>query len=327
MKMRKTITFLLILILVFSISSVTFAETIFKLAHIYDPSHIWARGAELAAKLVAEGTGGEVKIEVYPASQLGTEEQILEGAIFGSIDIVIAGAGQIGNLFKPINVLEMPYLFKDNNHVLKFAKSEIGQKMFADLGEEFGVKVLAAMPYGRRQLTSNKPIYKPEDLKGFKLRVPEQSVTLAYAKAMGADPTPISFQEVYMALQQGVVDGQENPLPTIMAMKFYEVQKYINLTSHVINCGTFVINSSKFDGLSKESQEIVLKSFSESAEFITKNLNEEEEELGSFFEKQGCTLVESDVEAFKEATKDMPNQFAKWWIRYGKDLYYKIQNM
>jgi len=327
MRNKRSMIFLLVLILVFSISSFTFAETTFKLAHIYDPSHIWAKGAEFAAKLVDEGTGGEVKIAVYPAGQLGTEEQILEGTIFGSIDIVIAGAGQIGNLFKPINVLEMPYLFKDNNQVLKFAKSEIGQKMFADLEGEFGVKVLAAMPYGRRQITSNKPIYTPADLKGFKIRVPEQSVTLAYAKAMGADPTPISFQEVYMALQQGVVDGQENPLPTIKAMKFYEVQKYINLTSHVINCGTFVVNTNKFDGLSKENQEIMLKSFSEAAEFITKNLNKEEEELGSFFENQGCTLVKSDIAAFKEATKDMPNQFAKWWIRYGKDLYSKIQNM
>ena len=319
--------FLLVLILVFSISSFTFAETTFKLAHIYDPSHVWARGSELAAKLVDERTDGEVKIEVYPAGQLGTEEQVLEAVIFGSIDMGIVGCGQIGNLFKPINVLEMPYLFKSNNQVLKFSKSEIGQKMFADLEEEFSVKVLAAMPYGRRQITSNKPIYKPADLKGFKMRVAEQQVGIAYTKAMGADPTPIAFQEVYMALQQGVVDGEENPLPTIKAMKFYEVQKYINLTSHVINTGTFLVNSSKFNDLSKENQEIMLKSFSEAAEFITKDLNKEEEELGSFFEKQGCTLVKSDVEAFKEATKNMPNQFAKWWIRYGEDLYSKIQNM
>lgn len=327
MRMRKTIIFLLILTLLFSLSSVAFAQTTFRLAHIYDPSHAWSRGAEMAAKLVEERTDGQIKIDLYPASQLGTEEQILEAAIFGSIDIVIAGAGQVGNLFKPINVLEMPYTFKNNDHVLKFAKSEIGQQMFADLEQEFSLKVLAAMPYGTRQLTSNKPIYKPEDLKGFKLRVPEQQVTLAYARAMGADPTPIAFQEVYMALQQGVVDGQENPLPTIQAMKFYEVQDYINLTSHVINCGTFLMNGNKFSGLSEEHQKIILDAFSEAAEFITLDINESEKKLGAFFEEQGCTLVESDIDAFIEATKDMPTNFAKWWIRYGVDLHSRIHNL
>ncbi len=325
--MKRIVSLFVIVFFVVLLSANAYAQTTFRLAHIYDPSHAWSRGADMAAELIEERTDGQIKIDTYPNSQLGTEEQILEGAIFGSIDIVIAGAGQVGNLFKPINVLEMPYTFKDNDHVLKFARSEIGQQMFADLGQEFSLKVLTAMTYGTRQLTSNKPIYTPEDLEGFKLRVPEQQVTLAYARAMGADPTPIAFQEVYMALQQGVVDGQENPLPTIQAMKFYEVQDYINLTSHVINCGTFVMNGAKFNGLSEENQKIMLDVFSEVAEFITEDINESEKELGAFFEEEGCTLIESDLEAFREATKDMPNEFAKWWIRYGADLHSRIQNL
>jgi len=325
--MKKALSLLFLLLFIATLSLTVCAQTTFRLAHIYDPAHAWSRGAEMAARLVEERTDGQIKIDLYPASQLGTEEQILEAAIFGSIDIVIAGAGQVGNLFKPINVLEMPYTFKDNDHVLKFAKSEIGQQMFADLGQEFSLKVLTAMTYGTRQLTSNKPIYTPEDLKGFKLRVPEQQVTLAYARAMGADPTPIAFQEVYMALQQGVVDGQENPLPTIQAMKFYEVQDYINLTSHVINCGMFVMNGDKFNGLSAEYQKIMLDAFSEAAEFITEDINESEKQLGAFFEEEGCTLIESDIDAFIEATKDMPTEFAKWWIRYGVDLHSRIHNL
>lgn len=325
--MKKLVSLFILLFLVFFLSSNVCAQTTFRLAHIYDPSHAWSRGSDLAAELVEERTDGKIKIEVYPNGQLGTEEQITEAAIFGSIDIVISGAGQIGNLFKPINVLEMPYTFKDNDHVLKFAQSEIGQQMFADLEQEFSLKVLTAMPYGTRQLTSNKPINTPEDLEGFKLRVAEQQVSLEYAKAMGADPTPIAFQEVYMALQQGVVDGQENPLPTIEAMKFYEVQDYINLTSHVINCGTFVMNGDKFNGLSEEHQKIMLDAFSEASEFITNDINESEKELGAFFEEEGCTLVHSDIGAFREATKDMPSQFSKWWIRYGEDLHSRIQNL
>lgn len=325
--MKKLLGLLILVFFVFSLCSIVYAQTTFRLAHIYDPSHAWSRGADMAAELVEERTNGQIKIETYPASQLGTEEQITEAAIFGSIDIVISGAGQIGNLFKPINVLEMPYTFENNDHVLRFAKSEIGQQMFSDLEQEFSLKVLAAMPYGTRQLTSNKPINTPADLEGFKLRVAEQQVSLEYAKAMGADPTPIAFQEVYMALQQGVVDGQENPLPTIQAMKFYEVQDYINLTSHVINCGTFVMNGDKFNGLSEEHQKIMLDAFAEAAEFITEDINESEKKLGAFFEEEGCTLVEPNIEAFREATKDMPSKFSKWWIRYGEDLHSRIQNL
>ncbi len=325
--MKKGLIVAVMLVLVLSYASVAPAKTTFKLAHIYDPSHIWAVGAEHAAKLVSERTGGEIEIEVFPAGQLGTEEQITEAVIFGSIDIAITGSGQIGNLFKPINVVEMPYTFRNNDHVLLFAKSDIGQQMFADLEQEFGIKVLSAMAYGTRQMTSNKPIMTPEDLKGFKLRVAEQNVSLAYAKAMGADPTPIAFQEVYMALQQGVVDGQENPLPTIKAMKFYEVQKYINLTSHVINCGLFSMNSAKFNELPQEQQDIMLKAFEETAQFIVDNLNQQEKELGAFFEEQGCEIIHSDVEAFKKATASMPHDFRKWWIRYGDDLHQRIQNL
>jgi TRAP-type transport system periplasmic protein len=325
--MKKTMYLLILLLFVVSLSLTVGAQTTLRLAHIYDPSHAWSRGAEMAAKLVEERTEGQIKIEVYPNGQLGTEEQITEAAIFGSIDIAISGAGQIGNLFKPINVLEMPYTFENNDHVLRFAKSDIGQQMFADLEQEFSLKVLAAMPYGTRQLTSNKPINTPEDLKGFKLRVAEQQVSLEYARAMGADPTPIAFQEVYMALQQGVVDGQENPLPTIHAQKFYEVQDYINLTSHVINCGTFVMNGDKFNSLSEEHQQVMLDAWSEVAEFITADINESEKKLGAFFEEEGCTLIEPDIDAFREATKDMPTDFAKWWIRYGADLHSRIQNL
>ena len=325
--MKKGIIVALMLVLAISFSSVALAKTTFKLAHVYDPSHIWAVGAEHASKLVSERTGGEIEIEVFPAGQLGTEEQITEAVIFGSIDIAITGSGQIGNLFKPINVVEMPYTFRNNDHVLLFAKSDIGQQMFEDLKSEFGIKVLSAMAYGTRQMTSNKPINTPEDLAGFKLRVAEQNVSLAYAKAMGADPTPIAFQEVYMALQQGVVDGQENPLPTIKAMKFYEVQKYINLTSHVINCGLFSMNAAQFDGLPQEQQDIMVEAFQETAQFIVDNLNQQEKELGAFFEEQGCEIVHSDVEAFKKATASMPQDFRKWWIRYGDDLHQRIQNL
>jgi len=325
---KKSLVFVLLFVFVCSFSSFALAKTTFKLAHVYNPDHAWDQGAHLAAKLVKEKTNGEIEIEVFPASQLGTEEQITEAVIFGSVDMSVAGAGQIGNLFKPINVAEMPYTFKDNNHVLRFAKSDIGKQMFADLEKEFQIKVIGTSAYGIRQLLSvEKPIKTPEDLDGFKLRVPEQNICVEYGKAMGADPTPIAYAEAYMALQQGVVDGLENPLSALKNMKFYEVAKYVNLTSHVTNVCFFLMNGPKFNSLNEEHQKIILDSFAEASQLIVDILNKDDQELGAFFEGEGLTIIQPDIEAFKKATADMPGKFRKWWIRYGEDLHQKIQNL
>ncbi len=325
--MKKSLVFVLIAVFMGALPLSALAKTEFKLAHVYNPDHAWDQGAHLAAKLVNERTKGEIEIQIFPASQLGTEEQITEAVIFGSIDMCVSGAGQIGNLFKPIYVAEMPYTFKDNNHVLRFAKSDIAQRMFADLENEFQIKVIGTSAYGIRHITSNKPVRTPDDLNGFKLRVPEQQICVEYGKAMGANPTPIAYAEAYMALQQGVVDGLENPLSAIKNMKFYEVQKFINLTGHVTNCCFFLMNGSKFNGLNKEQQEIILGAFEEASQLIVNILNKDDQELGSFFESQGLTIVQPDVAAFKQKTADMPQKFRKWWIRYGEDLHKRIQDM
>lgn len=302
--------------------------TTMRLAHVYNPGHPWDQGAKLAAQLIEQRTNGLIKIEVFPASQLGTEEQITEAVIFGSIDMAVSGAGQIGNLFKPIYVAEMPYLFKDLDHVIRFSKSDIARRMFDDLENEFGVKVIGTSAFGIRHLVSvNKPIRTPEDLAGFKLRVPQQQVTVAYGRAMGAEPTPIAYSEAYMAMQQGVVDGLENPLSAIQSMKFYEVARYINLTAHVTNLCFFLMNGEGFARLSPAQQEIFLDAFAQASQRIVDLLKADDQNLGAFFQAQGATIVQSDVEAFRRKTADMPRQFRSWWIRYGEDLFTRIQGM
>ena len=299
----------------------------YKLAHVYNPGHPWDEGAKLASKIIREKTNGMIDVQVYPSSQLGTEEQATEAVIFGSIEMAQSGAGQIGNLFKPIYVCEMPYTFRDNNHVLLFSKSDVAKQMFADLEKEFGIKVIGTSSFGVRQLTANKAVNTPADLKGFKLRVPEQMITMEYARAMGADPTPIAYAEAYMALQQGVVDGLENPLSAIQNMKFFEVQKFINLTSHVTNVNFFLMNGKVYNGLDGQYQKIILDAFAEASQLIVDILNEDDKKLGSFFQERGLTVNQPDVEAFKKATADMPVKFRKWWIRYGEDLHKRIQDM
>ncbi len=300
---------------------------VLRLGHIYDPSHAWHKGAEMAAEIVAKETQNRIQIEIYPSSQLGTEPEILEQTLFGSIDIAEAGAGQLGTLFKPINVLEMPYTFRDNDHVLSFAKSDIAAELWEDFRAEFGGKIIGVSSWGVRQLTSNRPINTPADLDGFKLRVPEQTITVAYGKAMGANPTPIAYAEAYLALQQGVVDGLENPMSSIQAMKFYEVQDVINLTKHVTNTCFFVMNDDKFESLSDSDQEIILDAFEQSSQYIVELLNEDDASLVAFFEEQGLTVNQPDIQSFVEATASMPQEFSDWWSDYGTDLHARIQNM
>lgn len=325
--MKKSMIIVLFMVMVLSLSINVIAEKAYFLAHVYDPSHPWHKGAEIAAQMIEEKTGGNITIKIFPSSQLGSEEEITEAVIHGAIPIVISGAGQVGNLFKPIYVAEMPYIFQDIDHVIRFANSDIAKELFDDLKEQFGVKVIGASSFGVRHIVANKPIRTPDDLKGFKLRVPEQQVCIAYGQAMGANPTPISYGEAYMALQQGVADGLENPLTAIKAMKFYEVADYISLTGHVINTTFFLMNNAAFESLSKEEQAIFTESFNKAALSIANTLKEQDKELVSFFEKEGLTIVKPDVEAFKRATASMPAEFSDWWSKYGKDLYQRIQNL
>lgn len=299
-----------------------------RLAHVYAPDTIWDRGAKVAADHVRELSDGLINIEVFPASQLGSEEAITEAVIFGSIDMVLSGAGQIGNLFKPILVAEMPYTFRDLDHVSLFAESEIGQQMFTDLEDEFNIEVIGATSFGVRHVLSvDKPVRTPADLDGFTLRVPEQQVTIAYGRAMGANPTPIAYAEAYMALQQGVADGLENPLSAFEGMRFYEVASYVNLTSHVTNLLFFLMNGPVFDQLSAEQQGMIMEAFDEGSQYIIEGLKAEDARLLDFFREEGLEIIEPDVEAFKEATADMPVEFSHWWIRYGEDLHTRIQNL
>ena len=336
----KKVTLLLVVVMVLGMTTSLFAQgggetagatakpVEIKLGYIYDPSHPWHAGSVKAAEVAKELSNGRITINLYPAGQLGTEPELLEQVLIGSVDASIAGAGQIGTLYSAFNVLEMPYTFRSNDHVYEFTQSELGKSLFEGFRKKFGGRIVGASAYGVRQLTGNKAIRTPADLDGFKLRVPEQTVTMAYARAMGANPTPIAFSETYMALQQNVVDGQENPMSTINAQKFYEVQPFLNLTSHVTNATFFVMNDAIFSSLSKADQDIILKAFDAGAKLIVEILNSEDKALQEKFAKAGVTIINPDIEAFKKATASMPKEFSHWWAdEYGEDFHSKIQNM
>src|SRR6187397_1526301 len=210
------------------------AQTKLKWAHVYETSEPYHTAAVWAAAEIKKRTNGRYDVEVFPASTLGKETDINQGLTLGTVDIIYTGQLFAGRTYGPLAIGGAPYMFRDFAHWQKFSTSPL----FAELSEGYrqksgGNKVVAITYYGERHVTSNKPINKPEDMKGLKIRVPDAPLYTMFPRAVGANPTPIAFAEVYLALQNGTVDAQENPLPTIDAKKFYEVQTHINITAHI----------------------------------------------------------------------------------------------
>jgi TRAP-type C4-dicarboxylate transport system substrate-binding protein len=196
------------------------AQTKLKWAHVYEIAEPYHTEALWAADEIKKRTNGKYEIQVFPASQLGNENQINEGLGLGTVDMIYTGVSFAGSTYKPLAITGAPFILRDFDHWKAYRDS----KLFADLAKGYDDKtkhkVVALTYYGQRHVTANKSIGKPEDMKGMKLRVPPAPLFLMFTKSVGANATPIAFAEVYLALQQGTVDGQENPLPTIMAKKF-----------------------------------------------------------------------------------------------------------
>ena len=208
------------------------AQTKLKWAHVYETGEPYHTEALWAAGEIKKRTNGKYEIEVFPASQLGNENQLNEGLGLGTVDIIYTGVNFAAATYKPLGITGAPFILRDFDHWKAYRESKLFQDLAKGYDDKTRHRIVALTYYGQRHVTANRSITKPEDMKGMKLRVPPAPLFLMFTKSVGANATPIAFAEVYLALQQGTVDGQENPLPTIMAKKFYEVQSHIILTAH-----------------------------------------------------------------------------------------------
>jgi tripartite ATP-independent transporter DctP family solute receptor len=211
--------------------SAGFAQTKLKWAHVYETSEPFHTASVWAAQEIGKRTNGRYQIDVYPASQLGKETDINQGLSLGSVDMIISGSSFAAKSYPPIGVTYYPYTFRDADHLLAYTKSDVFKELAKGYADKSGHQIIAVTYYGVRQTSSNKPIKSCADMKGLKMRVPDVPAYLAMPRACGANTAPIAFAEVYLALQNGTVEAQENPLTTIEAKKFYEVQKHIVLTA------------------------------------------------------------------------------------------------
>jgi tripartite ATP-independent transporter DctP family solute receptor len=298
------------------------AQTKLKWAHVYETSEPFHTQSVWAAQEIAKRTNNRYQVDVYPASQLGKETDINQGLSLGSVDIIISGSSFAARGFPPIGVTYYPYTFRDANHLLAYTKSDVFKELAKGYSEKTGHQILAVTYYGARHTSSNKPINTCGDMKGLKIRVPDVPAYLAMPRACGANTAPIAFAEVYLALQNGTVEAQENPLTTIEAKKFYEVQKHIALTGHIVDHLNTTIASGLWKRLSDEDKKIFSDVAQEAAGRATAEIQAKEKELVGFFKEKGLTVSEVNKDEFKEVVlKNVPfEQFG-----YRKADYDRIQ--
>ena len=261
---------------------------------------------------VEERTNGEVTISTYPASQLGGEREQLEGVQLGSIEMAVL-AGPIPGIYPQIMVFDLPYLFKNKQVAYEVLDGEFGQRILDEMLPQTGIRALAWGENGFRHFTNSlHPIESPDDLNGLKIRTMENPAHMEMVESLSANPTPMAFGEVYSALQQGVIDGQENPVSLIESMRFYEVQEHLTLDGHVYNPFTFIVNNDFFTSLPEEYQSI-LEEEARNWSDIERQLNTQQVERGiQTLKDSGMKIVElSDQEkqAFRDETQPVYDMY------------------
>ncbi|TYP55449.1 TRAP transporter substrate-binding protein [Thermosediminibacter litoriperuensis] len=280
-----------------------------RVGHVLAPTHPYQLGLEKFAELVSQKTNGKVKVEVFHSSQLGNERDMVEGLQLGTLEMTLVSTAPLSSFTKKFMVFDLPFIFKDTASARAVVDGPIGTQLLDSLSDQ-GIIGLAYFENGFRHVTNNsKPIEKPEDLKGMKIRTMENPVHMATFKVMGADPTPMAFGELFTALQQGTIDGQENPLPIVETSKFYEVQKYLSLTGHFYAPAPLLISKSFFESLSPDVQNAIKEAAAEARDYERKLLDEMNAKLVDELQKKGMQINEVDKEAFIKAVQPVYTQF------------------
>jgi TRAP-type transport system periplasmic protein len=323
---KKLIISLLCLIAVFFMinTAVYASEFVLKLGHIADAAKPYAMAGEKFAELVNTKTDGAVEVQVFPSSQLGNQRDLVEGLTFGTVDLTLTSTAVLANFLPKMAAFDLPFIFRDLPHTYA-ALDTIGMEMNDEL-EEKGLKVLAYFENGVRHLTNDvQPVTKPEDMQGLKIRVMEQPVYIEMMKALGANPTPMAFGELYTALQQGTVDGQENPVSHIWTSRFYEVQKYISLTGHTYSAEPLVISMITWNKLPVEYQDAIQESATEALEWHRFQVVEQDKEFWANVRETGKSeIIEVDKKPFMEATAPVWGMFED---EIGKETLDRIVNI
>lgn len=263
--------------------------------------------------LLEAKTNRAIEVELFCCEQLGKEVDIVTSLELGTVDMAIMGTTIHQQAAPEYNIWSAYYIFENRDEVLEIMNGPIGERVGQAMLKNKGIRMLGIALRGPRHLTSNRPIRTPEDVKGLKIRVPLQPIYVKSWEKLGAFPQAIAYGELYTALKQGIVEAQENPLDYIYAPSFYEVQRYVNMTAHQRAFFTYVMSEKFFQRLDKKLQEAVLEAAYETTNFHNDLQQANEDMWRQKLEEKGMEFIEVDQDAFKEALKNIPDEFADTW--------------
>lgn len=294
-------------------SDVKTSEKLMKLAVVTSEDRSLTKGLVKFGELVESKTNGSIKVEVYPNGQLGGDREVFESLQFGSIQGTTMSTGPIAQFVPKFNVFDLPFLFPNSEVAYGVLDGKIGTDLLAEL-ESQNVIGLNYWENGFRHLTNGvKEVKTPDDVKGLKIRTLENDLHMDIWSELGANPTPMAFTELFAGLQQGVVDGQENPVGNVTSNKFYEVQKYLSKTGHVYNASPFLISKDFWNSLSDEEKKAVQEAADEARDY-QRELNQKEDEDGyKFLTENGMTVTDisdEEKEAFLEKVKPVYEKYS-----------------
>jgi tripartite ATP-independent transporter DctP family solute receptor len=254
-----------------------------------------------AAEEIKKRTNGKFEIQVFPASSLGKETDINQGLTLGTVDMIISGPSFAARSYPRIGIAYYPFIFRDGDHLIAYSKSDVFREMVNEFRQKTGIQITAYTYYGARHTTAQKAFTDCAGMKGIKIRVPDVPAYRATPEACGANPTPIAFAEVYLALQNGTVEAQENPLTTIEAKKFFEVQKHIMLTGHIVDGLVTQIAPHVWNRLSDAEKKVFTDVTQEAAVRATAQIKKREGELVAEFRAKGLGIHNVNRQSFVDA--------------------------
>lgn len=297
------------------------SETELQFAHGYPEGNIWTRTAKRYADAIEERTDGKVTVSIAGGGSTGSWDEAIEALQIGTNDMVLESVGTLDRYDPLPGVEAFPYLVRNLDHFRSIYYGDVGDEFFDAVEEATGFRIIGAGYRGARKLSANQPVESIEDLQGLKLRVPPLKMYRQTWEHLGADPVPMPTDEIFTSLQQGVVDGQENPLEYIYSAKFYEVQSHVINTNHVIGAMTFIFDSATFGSYPEELQEILIEEGRDAMLWATDEMVAQEEGYREQLEEEGVEFISLDLEPFREAVTPMREEFpelSEWIERFAE---------
>ena len=296
-------------------------ELSLKFGHPYNETHPLAKGAQKFADIVAEKSGGKIKVQVFPNSTIGSSRELVESIQIGVVDFALVPTTNVASFYPPLDIFYLPFLFRDSAHAYAVSDGPVGQKLYAGMLDKVGIRTIAMYESGFRTITTAKTkVEKPDDMKGIKFRVVNNPLNVATFKALGANPTPMALSEVFTGLQQGTVDGQDNPVGNVKAFGFDKVQGNITLSNHQWAGIMFITDNKMWSEQPENVQALFKEAAIETQNWERKELNAVEAQYLKEMEAGGMVVTRLTPEQSAAFQKAMEPVWAEYRGKIGADL-------